>query len=246
MTTLQNFLESIGLKEKDREIYLALLELADASVLQISLKTKIKRPTVYDSLRRLLDKGLITSYIERGKRRFSAENPAKIKNVIEGMLLAVDKILPELQKNWEPHSISKVRIYEGSEGLKKLAEEALQCKEKMIYSIGSAEIARTALGTNIGFTRRRVKNKIFSKNLRIKNEPHKKDYLERQQEELREVRFLPESIKFPALINIFDNKIAVSASQKEMVGFLIESDDFSEAMKTIFGLLWNLAEKPIK
>lgn len=244
MSALHNFLKSLGLKEKDQEIYLALLELADASILQLSLKTGIKRPTIYDSLRRLIDKGLITSYIERGKRRFSAENPAKIKNVIEGMLEAVDKFLPELQKTWTPHSAPKAKIYEGEEGLKKLTEEAFQCKEKMIYSIGSAEIARQAIGTNIGFTRRRVKNKIFAKNIRIKDEPVKKNYLEKQREELREVRFLPKNIKFPAIINIFDNKVAVSASKKERVGFLIESNDFAEAMKTIFQLLWDIAEKP--
>ncbi len=55
----EQFLQELGLSDKEAAIYLALLQYESATVIQLSAKTKIKRPTVYVVLETLSKKGLV-------------------------------------------------------------------------------------------------------------------------------------------------------------------------------------------
>lgn len=242
---LNKFLESIGLKEKDQRVYLALLGLADAPVGLISQKAEVKRTTTYHILENLIKNGLVSSYKEKGIKRFVAENPSKIKTFLEGRISALEKYLPNLRDLYDlSRARPTVRFFEGEDAMKQIAEEALESKEKTICSIGSVEKVKRASGTSIRFAKRRAEKKIFSRALRLKGEKFRSGYIEKQREELREVRFLPEDIKISVMIHIYDNKVSVICPKEENFGFTIESENFAKSMKSIFETLWRISTSP--
>ena len=93
---LSKFLNSIGLEQNAQKVYLALLGFGDAPCSRIAKKAEIKRTTAYNVLENLIKQGLVSSYKERGVRRFVAESPSKIRNTLEAKIFTLEKYLPKL------------------------------------------------------------------------------------------------------------------------------------------------------
>jgi|Deesub1362B_J571_1020462.scaffolds.fasta_scaffold04717_4 sugar-specific transcriptional regulator TrmB len=248
---LEKFLKKLGLEEKDQKVYVALLKLGDASVSRIAKEAKTKRTTTYHILENLKAKGLISFYTERGTKRFVAENPGKLRDILEGQLTALEKYLPQLQSFYNlAKSKAEIKFFEGEEGAKQVSEDVLGSKEKIIYSIGSIKNVKEAIGVSIRFGQRRRAKKIFEKALRIKKEFEEKYFKEKygdksQREEFKEVRFLPEDLAIPVLILIYGKKVGVICSPEEGFSFIIESEDFSQTMKLIFEAIWTRSTQNI-
>ncbi len=88
------------------------------------------------------------------------------------------------------------------------------------------------------YYKRRVEKNIFGKGIL----PRNKMSLERtlhNQEEMRDVRFLPdEDMTFSPEINIYNNKILIT-SWKEKMAIIIESKELADLQKLTFNLLWD-------
>ena len=68
-------LRKLGLKEKEVRIYLAGLELGPNTVQNIAQKAGVTRPTCYEIIQSLEERGLF-SQEQRGKKRyFAAQSP---------------------------------------------------------------------------------------------------------------------------------------------------------------------------
>ncbi|MFQ5662198.1 MAG: TrmB family transcriptional regulator [Candidatus Paceibacteria bacterium] len=242
--SMQKFLNSMGLDDKDQKVYMALLKLTDATASSIAMSAKMERTSTYHHLEKLLKLGLATSYRHKNTKRFSAENPSKIKGVLEGKLAEFEKYLPELQKIPYGRQFVNLRLFEWmDEGMKQLIEEELNAKEKLVRSIGSVRDLRKVKGSHSGFTDRRIAKKVFSKCLRPVDDDFDDGWIEAQEEELREVRLLPKGAEVHGMIFIFDDKVSVITPEEEGVGFLIESKSYSKTMKAMFETLWNISNK---
>lgn len=240
------FLKSVGLDEHEQSVYLELLKTGDAETSRIAKRCGLKRSTTFHILEALAKKGLASSYREKNIRRFVAENPKKIREGFEGKIAAFEKYLPELEKFYATAGgRPRVRFFEGYEGVRTILEEVLECREKTVYSMGSIEKAKEALGASIRYAKRRAERKIFAKNLRAKDDKLPVGYIENQRKELREVRFLPAQVRIPLMVHMWDDKVAVLASKEEGFGIIVESREFSTAMKSIFEALWNISEKTV-
>jgi len=244
--SLQKFLSSLGLDDKSQKVYLALLQLGDAPATMLSKKAGLKRTTTHHHLELLISLGLISSYRQNNTKRFVAENPSKIKGLLEAKIAMFDKSLPELQKiSVVRERFTKLRLFEGTEGVQQIAEEELACREKIVRSIGSMRDLRKASDGKITFTSRRLEKKIFSRCLRPENDEFKKGWLESQQQDLREVRLLPKDSDYPGMTFIYDDKVAVITPDEEGIGFIITSKTFSQQMKSTFDLLWEQGKKTL-
>ena len=63
-------LEKIGLSKAEIKVYLALLELGSVPSGSIVKETEFRKSTVYESIRRLQDKGLVSYVIKEGIKYF--------------------------------------------------------------------------------------------------------------------------------------------------------------------------------
>ena len=84
--SIEPFLQSIGLSEKETKIYLSTLKIQPARASQIALLAEVTRPTAYDLLESLKKKGLIIEEETGGIKYFNAKPPESILSFIEGQL----------------------------------------------------------------------------------------------------------------------------------------------------------------
>src|ERR1035437_7851585 len=80
---LEKYLQEIGLNEKETAVYLALLQYDNASVLDVSTKTKINRSTTYTILESLAKKGLVSETTVGKKTHYQAEPPERLETFVE-------------------------------------------------------------------------------------------------------------------------------------------------------------------
>ena len=128
-----NQLISLGLSDNEAKVYMAMLELGQATVLEISAKAGVNRPTTYVQIESLKKMGLVSTQIKGKKQLFIAESPDQLESVIERERKAIEykkeelhKLLPELTGIFNlSDSKPQVRFFEGKEGLLKMQGELL-------------------------------------------------------------------------------------------------------------------------
>ncbi|EKD24460.1 MAG: Transcriptional regulator, TrmB [uncultured bacterium] len=129
-------LELLGLAKNEARIYETLLKEGVSSVGFISQKSQVHRRNVYDSLNRLLEKGLVFEIADSHENRYQAVDPKKLSELTEEKQRALEKIMPALEKLHEttPHK-NEVYIYKGIEGWKNYMRDILRL-EQDVYTIG--------------------------------------------------------------------------------------------------------------
>ncbi|HLD82211.1 MAG TPA: helix-turn-helix domain-containing protein [Patescibacteria group bacterium] len=237
--SVTNTLNTLGIQGKEQNVYLALLSLGEARVLDIAKKSGVKRSTIYDILNDLISRGLVTSYTSKKVKIFVAESPQKIKANLEAKLANIDGALPELMSMYNVGETKPVvRMYEGKEGMRQIYENFLETKKKVIYSMGSSKKIIDSLGS-IGYSQRRVERKIMSKSLRMwEKETMERDFIADQKTKLREIRLLPKGFNINGSIYIHDNKVSVLSVGSDSFSFVVENQNFADTMLEIFNFIW--------
>jgi HTH-type transcriptional regulator, sugar sensing transcriptional regulator len=243
METIGKILESIGLKGKEIEVYLAIIKLGSGSIVQIAKTTGIKRTTVYHCIEDLMEKGFVTKFIKDDKKIYIAEDPkVSLDNYLRDKENAIKAAVPELKNIFGIGSIQpEIKIYRNISGIRKILEDLLECKEKISRYYLSEALLEELMGEEfVGqFVRKRIKAGITSLSLRAFEKYHPQwEKNETHAHQLRKVKFLPEKYFVKPYITIYDNKVVV-ISAEEKIGFIIESKEFAKAQKAIFDMIWN-------
>src|SRR6185369_9371062 len=90
-------LQNLGLKDKERDAYLALLELGEGTVAHIATKAGLKRPTAYLVMNELGQRGLVSEF-KRGKHTYYApRNPEGLVQEARSRVAELEEVLPQLQ-----------------------------------------------------------------------------------------------------------------------------------------------------
>jgi sugar-specific transcriptional regulator TrmB len=121
-------LKKLGLKEKEVKVYLAGLELGPNSIKNIAEKVKIPRPTVYEIVKKLEEKGLFVETKKGKKRLFVAQSPSQIlrflkvkKREIEEKEREFTRIVSILEAKYSREK-EGIRIFQGKEGKRAIIE----------------------------------------------------------------------------------------------------------------------------
>lgn len=140
-------LKNLGFSDKEAKVYLALLELGESPVQQISEKAKVNRATTYVVLEALQKRGLVTTVEKDKKVIFAAESPRALTRLLKAQEDELKtkheefkKMLPELEAVFNLASEKPtVRFFEGREGVRAVREDILQSRTKQLYNIYSKE-----------------------------------------------------------------------------------------------------------
>src|SRR5262245_40680703 len=92
-----NLLIDAGLSDKEACVYLALLEAGQATVSRIAEGTKLKRPTVYVTLKSLAEKGYASKMPNKKIETYSAGDPAILSAKMSTTAKHLLEMLPYLQ-----------------------------------------------------------------------------------------------------------------------------------------------------
>lgn len=236
-------LSRLGLTTKEASIYLAILELGSGNVQQIAQASHLERTTSYYLLTRLQEKGLV-SQAEHGKRvEYVAEPVTALKQFIDQQSGIVSALLPTLAALASSNSIKPtIKLYESLVGIKQAFLATLEGKEKLRRDFSPVTGIVEFLGKRCVEQQieRRVARKIKVRSLRSQASEQLPDwYLKSTNKDvLREVRHLSQNIDFTPTIFIHDNTVTIISSTKEAYALVINSQEFSQALKVLFDIAW--------
>jgi predicted transcriptional regulator len=129
-------LQDLGLAANEGWIYETLLREGECGVSTISSKAGINRRNVYDSLNRLIEKGLVLEIRTAVDNRYSAVNPSKLGEIIEEKQKQLASIMPQLEAFYTgTPKKEEVFVYRGLEGWKNYLRDMLRIGEDN-YTIG--------------------------------------------------------------------------------------------------------------
>lgn len=166
---IQDILESIGLNKNEITIYLDLTKTKKSSALDISKRTGIHRSSVYDALKKLIERGFVNEIIEEKRRLFRVLGPEKIRYYIkrkEEDLRSVIPYLKELSGNFVEESEEEIVISKGMFGVREAIMDLLK-RGNIMKVFGSSLEAVGLLGFGFlkDFHKERIKNKIVMKHI---------------------------------------------------------------------------------
>lgn len=228
---------NFGLKEKEADIYLALLQLGSATAQQIAKKTGILRQTTYDSLDRLFEQGLIQKTVENNVTVFIPQKPEHILTLLEEKKNVFQSSLQSF-KNLELQDDSIITLqFKGMKGIKTLYQEFLEAKD--IFTI-QPDVPETYLKEFFvqNFLIKRIEKKI---SIRIIKKDIKTDFqkdIVTDKNKFREVRLVDSLNDIKDHIIIYDNNL-VFIDYENSVGVKITHKMFVNSHKQIFETLWD-------
>lgn len=231
-------LKETGLTEVEANVYLALLEKGPSSTGVIIKKTGFHKATVYQTLERLQEKGIVSYIIEGKIKIFQAINPHILLEQLKEKEENLKSILPELlQKSRLAKEKVKAEIYYGKKGIISVYRDILNYKEYL--NLGAGIPIVEILGAFF-YQFQKIKNKkrIKSKILvseKIKGTKIIKDIV-------GEYRYLPKEFEGPTNTVIYGNKIAIIV-WSDMIAFVLESKEANKVYRKYFDVLWEKAKK---
>lgn len=251
MTNIAEILAEIDIPDPARKIYTSLLEKGRASARTLALRTGITRTSVYDQIKLLRDKGLVTEVFTNGKTFFEVSDIRKLSILLDEQmekLCAQKKYLAENLTTLAAKSQTaqpKVRFFEGREGAQQLLKDLLWYDDITLYLYWPYEQMLDFLGKDflLWFSARRAARDISIRT--IWGARPKKSVADIFIDDGPDVerRSIESSDLPPMGYMIYDNKVAFISSQKESFGFIVESVEFVALQRMQFDVLWKIARK---
>lgn len=129
--------QKLGLAQNEARIYETLLREGKSGVSEISTSSQVHRRNVYDSINRLMEKGLVFEIRSEHENLYQAVDPHKLSEVLEEKQRELDKVMPSLEDLYSgtPRR-EEVYIYRGVEGWKNYMRDILRIG-KDVYGIGA-------------------------------------------------------------------------------------------------------------
>lgn len=247
---LEKYLQEIGLSDKEAAVYLALMQVDSASVLQLAKKTKINRTTIYFVIDSLSKKGLV-SEVQMGKKvHYAAEAPERLETFIERQKTILEEhsrrlkdVIPEIKATQrEQGERPVVKYFEGKAGVISSLEEFYQSPETggEVYFLYPKDLLDHLFSKEEmeKYKQLRLKKKAFSKVLYTYSGG------ERPSDSTGE-RVKIDEKKYPLHcdIAIYKDSVKINILGKKMSGIFIRSKDLAETLRSLFKLAFDSQKK---
>lgn len=241
--------QQLGLAKNEARIYQTLLKEGEMAVGEIANKSGVHRRNVYDSLNRLVEKGLVFQILEKHEQHYKAVEPNKLFEILDEKQQALKKIMPDLERLYggTPHE-EETYIYRGIEGWKNYMRDLLRVGEDVYSIAGKGAWADERLTGFLEQFLKEVKRKNISLHTlfdhEVKTSDHKiiglvgKNY-----------RFLAPQYSTPAAIDIFGSHVAILSHiglgkiPDDISLTMIVNKDIADAFRAWFQLMWASSRK---
>lgn len=241
-------LSDVGLTHKEASVYLALLPLRDVGSSKLIRATGLHGQFVYDALNRLEELGLAKHVMQNGRKKFSANAPARILSLLEEKKLSAQAVVKQLKERFA--------------GIHEQNFEAFQGESAFVaHQIDLLE--RTPEGSTINVIAsesERYQSTIEAEGLwdeytRILKEKHLKTrYLGSEAQRARFQTLEKENLGwtfrvFPGqstgLMNtdIWHDNITLNMFGNPILSLTITGKDIADGYREFFEALWNLSSK---
>ncbi len=235
----KEILITLNLNESQAAVYLAALELGQATMQELAHKSKVKRTSIYNFIEELKGRGLITETKKKKRRIYSAVHPEQLVEMEKTRVRELQRMLPELLAVYnKSDSKPRVTFYEGIEGTEEVYADMLKEKQP-IYVYEDLEHMKVGMRPAFYNTwpgeraRRGIPLKAISRDSATARE-FTKDNIRL----LRQSKFI-NSGDLKTEINIYGDKVALmSFRTSPPFCVLIEDHDITETLRVAWQQLW--------
>jgi len=236
MPEIEKTLSKIGMTKNEIKVYLTLNKEGSSRAGTIARLAHTDRSATYDSLRRLIEKGLASFVMVGNVKWFQCTGPRRLREYLKEQEEELEKIIPELHRL---HKIGKmegqVRIFKGIKGVKSIFMDILR-KGQDCYVFGSeGQFSQRLPSFAERYDRQMLENKTKTFMLVRKGtkKPNKRAAVYREID-------VAES---PAVTNIYGSAIAIIIWSEQPEAILIENPAAAQAYKSYFDFMWQRAKK---
>ncbi len=245
----EDLLREIGLSPNEARVYESLLKTGEASVQTISNKSGVHRRNVYDSLSKLMEKGLASEIFIKGEKNFKATNPRRILDLLKEKEEKVNKFLPEMQAKYEAvEEKEEAYIYRGIEGVKNYLNDILKTRET-VYFIGAKAMWLDERLKHFLPRFQRERKRLGIKFM------HLFDYeVKLQKPDIlkfvgKPYKFLPKNYSSPTMVDIFGDYVVTFIGIRpgqmpdEPIQFVMKSRKLADGYRKFFQFMWDHCAK---
>lgn len=247
-------LNELGLAKNEGFIYVALVKQGGMGIATIAVKSGVHRRNVYDSMQRLLEKGLVYEEIGDRENIYFAVDPHKLLEMVEEKRSKVESLMPELLKQFKAATNNQsVAIYRGIEGVKnylRLMER--EGEEIFLYGALGGSLSPKLAYTFKHFTESLEKRKITANVLYRNSVIHERPEIIGHMGKTSKNRVLSKEYDDTASYVVFGDYICLQSGQYseenfekegEVVLFMLKSKNIAEMMRGVFKMSWKVSEE---
>lgn len=235
-------LTNIGLSEKAAQVYLAALDLGEATIQQLAKRSGLIRTTIYYTLNELVDFGALVETKRDKKVYYIPQNPQTILKQARGNLQKFEEALPELENRMHS-AYNRPRIYflHGPSGFKQMWEKVLNSADKKFDIITSAEnlsnfVSEKYILEEIIQTKKQLD--IKSRQLIVDSQSARR-IIAKDFKENRVSKLLPPTYRLPSTIIICKNFVSFISPRHEDFLIIIEGESIVKTHQGLFNALWD-------
>lgn len=242
-----NILKEIGLTDAEAAVYLALIEVGPSTTGPIVDKAQIASSKVYLLLEKLMQKGLVSFFVEKGVKKYEAAPAQRIldyvkekKKYLEEQQRAVQRLIPVLEAKQKEHKRkTDAVVYKGMKGLETAFQDVYKevKKNETVYNFVVGDIDERLNNFFIKEYAQRKKQNIKTKT--IFSEAGRNAYNQRDRKTF-DAKIIPELSSSPATTTVYGNKVILRmGSATDIVALMINNKNLAEAFLQQFTALWN-------
>lgn len=236
-------IKNLGMDEKSARIYLACLELGEATVQQIAERAKLKRTTLYYIIDELVERRILFKTLRKKKNYYLAESPANVMVKARQRIAEFEENLASLEEH-KRIAYERPRVYYlyGVEGFKEIWERILSSREKefriITEGINFLDFVKEKYILEEIIKRKKSSN-IRSRQLIVAS-AYARKIVAKDKEENRVSKMLPYNCKLPFTEIIMHNFVAFISPRFENMLLIVGNESFARSRKNIFEITWNL------
>ncbi len=238
-------LKELGLSEGQISVYAAVLELGISTINKIQEKTGIERRNIYDILNKLIERGLITYTVEKGKRTYQCTHPNKLAEEIrqkEAALKELGEQIPQMEDLFELSKPEiRAEVFRGNEAMKALLDEMLEY-DASYWIGGNSNVERTNLKN---WFRHWMERRAEQKHMMYDLVDHgtyldglKPGDIQAHKKAHYKYCALPKDLASPMVMIIFGKRVAQVLWSNQPFAFVLESEEIRESFMKYFHYFW--------
>ena len=232
-------LNKLGLSNNESTVYLSLLEIQKGTVATIQRQTDLHRPTIYQALSSLMEKGLITMSPEGKQKLYIAESPTKLKRLFSELQDEFESLIPELEETHKQKNPKPVLKYlEGKKGVSFVFDDIVRSLKKgdVYYRYRPASDAGKE-DKYIPTSYRKIRKEKELQRFWITNEKTKSSATKKLDRAIKTIPVNETLFDYNVNLIIYGDKVAYVDFNTE-TAFVVENPIFACFQKRLFKLLY--------
>ncbi len=242
-----SLLQSLGLSADEANVYELMLGLGVAPIQKILPKSGLKRGTLYNVLRRLVERGLLIEKEGAKKATFEVASPAALEKFMSTEAARIEETkkrltdrLPQLQSlyNLAMHK-PNVQFFEGMAGVQHVLDDSLTTKTENYTYIDNEAMNKYAGKLNESYVKKRAALGIRKKMITV-DSPYIRARVKSFNPNFTAVHVIDgKNYPFATVMQIYDNKVSyITLNEKIMIGIIIEDSAIATMHRALFEFTW--------